>query len=65
MYVCLCHGISEKRLQQAIADGACSFEQLQDRTGVATCCGACEPCARQMLGEPAPAHTAEPLAQAS
>jgi bacterioferritin-associated ferredoxin len=50
MYVCLCHGISEKRLQQAIVEGARSFEQLQSCTGVATCCGACEPCAREMLG---------------
>jgi bacterioferritin-associated ferredoxin len=49
MYVCLCHGISETRLQQAILEGAHSFEQLQSCTGVATCCGACEPCARGML----------------
>ncbi len=49
MYVCLCHGISENRLQQAINEGARSFEQLQSCTGVATCCGACEPCAREML----------------
>lgn len=51
MYVCVCHGISDKRLTQAIQEGARSFEQLQARTGVATCCGACEPCARQVLDE--------------
>ena len=50
MYVCVCHGISEKRLSQAIQEGARSFEQLQSCTGVATCCGACEPCAREILG---------------
>jgi bacterioferritin-associated ferredoxin len=49
MYVCVCHGISERRLQEAILEGARSFEQLQSCTGVATCCGACEPCARQLL----------------
>ena len=49
MYVCVCHGISERRLQEAILEGARSFEQLQSCTGVATCCGACEPCAREML----------------
>jgi bacterioferritin-associated ferredoxin len=49
MFVCLCHGISASRLQEAIVDGARSFEQLQSCTGVATCCGACEPCAREML----------------
>ncbi len=57
MYVCLCHGISETRLQQAIHEGARSFEQLQSSTGVATCCGACEPCAREMLGTEARAQT--------
>ncbi len=51
MYVCVCHGVSEKRLDQAIREGARSFEQLQNCTGVATCCGACEPCARQFLDE--------------
>jgi bacterioferritin-associated ferredoxin len=51
MYVCLCNGISERRLHEAIEDGARSFEQLQSCTGVATCCGACEPCARQVLDQ--------------
>jgi bacterioferritin-associated ferredoxin len=64
MYVCLCHGISETRLQQAIQEGARSFEQLQSCTGVATCCGACEPCARDMLGTEKLASVA-PAPQAS
>lgn len=51
MYVCICHGISENRLTRAVQEGAHSFEQLQARTGVATCCGACETCARQVLDE--------------
>ena len=51
MYVCVCHGISERRIEQAIRDGARSFEQLQSCPGVATCCGACEPCARQMVDD--------------
>ena len=51
VYVCLCQGISEMRLRQAISEGACSFEDLQSCTGVATCCGSCEPCARQLLDE--------------
>ena len=51
MYVCVCHGISDKRLNQAIQEGVRSFDQLQACTGVATCCGSCEPCARQILDE--------------
>jgi len=65
MYVCVCHGISEKRLLQAIGEGVRSFEQLQSCTGVATCCGACEPCAREMLGEKLHADTQERRGQAS
>jgi bacterioferritin-associated ferredoxin len=62
MYVCVCHGISEKRLSQAIEDGARSFEALQSCTGVATCCGACEPCARQVLDETLDSESRAPQA---
>jgi bacterioferritin-associated ferredoxin len=62
MYVCVCHGISEKRLHQAIEEGVCSFEQLQSCTGVATCCGACEPCARQVLDETLDSRSRAPQA---
>lgn len=62
MYVCICHGISEKRLSQAVQEGARSFEQLQSRTGVATCCGACETCARQVLHETLDSQRREPQA---
>jgi bacterioferritin-associated ferredoxin len=62
MYVCVCHGISEKLLRQAIEDGARSFEQLQSCTGVATCCGSCEPCAREVLDETLDSRTLSPQA---
>jgi len=62
MYVCVCHGISEKRLSKAIEEGARSFEQLQSRTGVATCCGACEPCARQVLDKTLASESRAPQA---
>jgi len=62
MYVCICHGISEKRLTQAVQEGAHSFEQLQARTGVATCCGCCESCARQVLEETLDSHAHAPQA---
>ena len=62
MYVCICHGISDKRLTQAVQEGAHSFEQLQARTGVATCCGCCESCARQVLEETLDSHAHAPQA---
>ena len=62
MYVCICHGISEKRLTQAVQEGARSFEQLQATTGVATCCGCCETCARQVLHETLDSQSRTPQA---
>jgi bacterioferritin-associated ferredoxin len=56
MYVCVCHGISDKRLREEVECGARRFEDLQARTGVGTCCGACEPFARELVercGRPA------------
>jgi bacterioferritin-associated ferredoxin len=51
MYVCLCHGIRDRELHDAVERGADTFEQLQARTGVSTCCRTCEPTARQVLDE--------------
>ncbi len=62
MYVCICHGISEQRLKKAVQEGARSFEQLQSFTGVATCCGSCESCARQVLDETLDSKTRTPQA---
>lgn len=41
MYVCLCHGVTERKIREAARNGVASFEALQAATGVATCCGAC------------------------
>jgi len=49
MVVCLCNGVRDRDLRQAIDAGYRCFEDLQSRTGVATCCGKCEPMARQIL----------------
>lgn len=62
MYVCICHGISDKRLREEVECGARRFEDLQARTGVATCCGACEPFARELVEQCGPQHGAPPLA---
>jgi bacterioferritin-associated ferredoxin len=51
MYVCVCHGISDQRIREAVACGARSFEEVQACTGVATNCGACEHTARSVIDE--------------
>lgn len=41
MYVCLCHGVTERHIRAAAAEGVPSFEALQEKTGLSSCCGAC------------------------
>jgi bacterioferritin-associated ferredoxin len=58
VFICVCHGISDRRLREAVQRGARSFEELQAQTGVSTCCGACEPMARAMVEPPDAAEQA-------
>ncbi|HET7674096.1 MAG TPA: (2Fe-2S)-binding protein [Gammaproteobacteria bacterium] len=51
MYVCVCNTVSDRRIREAVAAGASSFEALQATLGVSTCCGCCEPEVREMLAE--------------
>jgi bacterioferritin-associated ferredoxin len=41
MYVCLCTGLTDHDIRQAIASGASSVEEVTGRTGAGTHCGAC------------------------
>jgi bacterioferritin-associated ferredoxin len=49
MIVCICHGINEKALRNAVEAGATTMSDLQAQTGVGTCCGKCTDCARCVL----------------
>lgn len=39
--VCNCTGVTVGDIRKAVADGAKTFEELQDATGVSTVCGSC------------------------
>ena len=41
MIVCLCEAMSERRLRQAVRDGACSRYELSQTTGAGRSCGSC------------------------
>jgi bacterioferritin-associated ferredoxin len=47
MYVCLCYGVSDAEVREAIASGAEDLAELGRRTGAGTDCGQC----RERLGE--------------
>ena len=51
MYVCICHGITENQIRNAISDGVRSLPELRADLGVASCCGKCADCAQQVLHE--------------
>ncbi len=41
MYVCLCKGVSDRTIRQAVEEGARSWREVRERTGCATQCGKC------------------------
>jgi len=41
MFVCLCNGVTERDVQQAIEEGASSVEEVAYCTGAGTRCGTC------------------------
>jgi len=49
MIVCLCHRVSDRDIVRAVRDGTCSFDVLQDDTRVASSCGCCHDCAREVF----------------
>lgn len=49
MIVCVCHRVSDRDIRLAVASGTRVFELLQDETRVATGCGRCRDCAREVF----------------
>ena len=51
MYVCVCNAITDREIRNAVSLGATSLADLQATLGVATNCGRCGDCARDVLAE--------------
>lgn len=49
MIVCLCHRVSDRDIVQAVHSGTRCFDLLQDDTRVASSCGCCHDCAREVF----------------
>lgn len=49
MIVCLCHRISDRDIQRAVREGVSCFDRLQDDCRVASSCGCCHDCAREVF----------------
>jgi len=51
MYVCLCHGVTDREILETIAEGAASPEDVAYCTGAGTKCGSCVPQIARMVQE--------------
>ena len=49
MYVCSCHGVTEKDIQKAAKAGANSLQDVKRMTGASTGCGSCADVALEVL----------------
>lgn len=51
MYICICHGVTDKKIVQTIEGGATSMRELSRELGVGTQCGKCTNCTKKILNE--------------
>lgn len=51
MYVCVCAGITDQQIRDAIASGDHNLRALHDSLGIAHSCGMCVKDTRQILDE--------------
>lgn len=51
MYVCLCEGITDGQIREAIYEGCCSYRDVWATLGVASQCGKCACLAKEVVRE--------------
>lgn len=49
MIICICHGVSDRQIHQAIREGACSLEEISRCNGAGSDCGSCIKKLRKMV----------------
>lgn len=51
MYVCLCRGVTDSQIKQAVAEGAQSVREVNDLLGTARQCGKCGLTTRDIVNQ--------------
>ena len=51
MFVCICNGVTEKQIREAVCSGAGDLADLRGCLGVAAGCGTCAGFAEQIISE--------------
>lgn len=49
--VCLCHGVSDRRIRREIDHGATSIDVIIERCQAGACCQSCHPTLDELLAE--------------
>jgi len=62
MYVCVCAGITDQQIRDAVSSGDHNLKALRDNLGVARSCGMCVKETRQILDEESRMKAAASLA---
>jgi bacterioferritin-associated ferredoxin len=52
--VCLCHGVTERRVRREIDHGATTIEAIAERCKAGSCCQSCHPTLDELLAERCP-----------
>lgn len=59
MYVCMCHGITDRQIRRAVDQGARCLGEVQMSLPVGACCGRCVDSAREIVRERVEASCAD------
>lgn len=51
MYVCVCHGITDREIRRMADEGCRDLTELTMRTGCGSSCGSCRDLAGEILSE--------------
>ena len=65
MFVCLCSGVTERQIREAVCEGVCSMSELSARLGVAAGCGTCVQFAETLLHETLQIGAPSPVSRAA
>ncbi len=51
MYVCICHGVTDKQIEAKVDEGARSMREISHSLSVGKQCGKCCNCAKKILND--------------
>jgi bacterioferritin-associated ferredoxin len=51
MFVCVCRAVPDTAIRSVIREGASTVEEVADRCGAGSSCGACRPVVLRMLAD--------------